>query len=267
MRHDLESAMGAVITSRRARAEFLADPRRFAERFSLDDDEVDDLVEMGPDLASLTSSFVVKREGLLRRVVPHAFELIGEQAQALLTEYTAGNPSPEDLCEDQLAFGQALVRLATQSAPTRECGPIIADLGCFELARNRGFWRSAPLEEPPERSSPHAPATGFERDRPIRLHPGVELHQFGWDLRQLRRFSLAELGALPPDPCTLVFFHNGRQSETTILRVSPAEGLALRSLQERPAQNANELCADLDQPHRAIVTLTRLHLQGVLEWA
>ncbi len=259
--------MGAVITSRRDRSECLADPPAYAGRLGLTGADLDTFVAMVPDLAALTASFVNKRQGILRRALPRTFVLLGASAEALLADYAADTPQTEALSDDPLGFGAALVRLAVDSAPTSECGPAIAELAIFELAVCRAFWQPAPLELLPDRSNPQAAPDTFDRGRLLRLHPSIEVQHFDWDLRQLRSFTLTELRDLPPDPCDLLFFQDGQRRDPKILRLFPAAATALTRLREHGPQSAAELCIDIDQPERTIVTLARLHSQGVLEWA
>ena len=259
--------MGAVITSRRERSACLADPRAYAGRVGLAAADVDAFAAMVPDLAALTDSFVNKRQGILRRALPHTFVLLGAPARALLADYTAGTPQTEALSDDPLGFGAALLQLAVDSAATVEAGPAIAELAAFELALCRAFWQPAALELVPERSSARTAPEGFDRNRLLQLHPSVDVRHFDHDLRQLRSYTVTELSGLPPDPCHLLFFQNGQRRDPTILRLFPAVAAALARLREQGPQSAAELCSGVDQPGRILVTLARLQSQGVLEWA
>jgi hypothetical protein len=267
MRSELENAMARVITSRRESGSFVDDPRGFASAFDLDDAEIDSLVEMGDDLASLTPSFVTKRQRTLRWNATRTLSMIGTSGNALVGEFVDTHAAIEDFREEARSFSDFVVRRTAEMAGTIPNGELIAELARFDQRRSSAFWNATgPLrrESPPRQWKRGDP---FDADRPVALTVSASLAHFEWDLRQAGRYTADSVGALQRDPCELLFFHNGQPNGIRVMRLRADEAAAVQVVSEHPegttARAACNGAGDRGDPERV---LGKLLSEGALKW-
>jgi hypothetical protein len=272
MRSDLEVAMARVITSRSACRLFGEDPRGYASTFDLDDSEVESLLEMQEDLISLMPGFVTKRRGNLRWNAARTLTLLGRAGDALLEEYIDTRPATEGFRQEAEAFSQFVVLRTAEMAGTVPHGQLIAELARFEQLRSATFWKAtAPLRPVPPPTRRGQDGVSFDADRPIRLPVSAGLGHFEWDLRQARRYTADSVGTLQPDPCDLIFFHNGRADGIRILRLQIDQAAAVAVVRDHVgAVTARAACragGAVDGEVNEERVLGSLLWHGALEWA
>jgi hypothetical protein len=265
MRSDLEAAMAAVIGSRYARDRFADDPFAFATEFSLEPVECEMLLEMGSDLTALTDSFVSKRSGTLRWNARRTINLLGQEGESLVEEFVETHPASDRFRLEAARFGDFVVERVEERQDGTQRARVIAEMARFERHRSDSFWDATKPTEPEEATS--VPGAGRHHSGAVRLRAGANVGQFNWDLRLLYHRDIEPWSLLRPDPCPLLFFHNGRSDGMRIIRLRPEEALVVGAIGPRDAEPVDALreaiVGDVDVDH----LLDRLAGQEVVAWA
>lgn len=261
VRSDLETAMGVVLTSRSARDMILEAPDEFTAHFDLAPQEAAALMVMANDLAQLMPGFVHKRERSLRRAFGTTLALLGDEAAALVEDYSEAYAPVDSLAAEMLRFADFVVEETRELASRLPYGDIVAEVARFERLRLRSFNAEGPLWPKPE-EAPLDPRQ-IDRSRPLWLHRSAAVEAFGWDVRTVR--SPQALPRLRPDPANLLCFQRGETGEGVVLRIDDEAARALELIALRPGEittaDIGELSGTSRSPEALIGKLIR---QGVV---
>jgi hypothetical protein len=230
VRRDLESAMGAALTSRSARDMVADDPGAFATHFGLTPAETAVLAGMAGDLADLTPGFVHKRERGLRQALGVTLSLLGGEAAALIEDYAELYAPLSSHAEETLRFADFLVAQARELVGDLAYGEVIADVANFERLRLRSFHAEGPLWPEPEKT-PLDPGH-IDPGRPLWLHRSAAVERFGWDVRSVR--SPQALPRLRPDPANLLCVQREHDGEVLALRIGDEAARAVGLIAAQP---------------------------------
>jgi hypothetical protein len=223
VRSDLETAMGAVLTSRSARDMIIDDPEGFAGYFSLTTEESAALACMAVDLAALTPSFVRKREQGLRWPFSTTLFLLAEQGTILTEEYSDMYAPLESAAADSLRFADFLVEQTRELAEHIPYGDVILDVARLEQLRMQCYWTEGPLW-PAREEDPLDPGR-VDPVRPLWLHRSAAVRRFASDVRTVR--SRQDLSRIRPDPANLLVIQRDADGEVVVLRVDDDSARAL----------------------------------------
>lgn len=265
-RIELESAMAAAITSRTHQRRLTEDPEAYAHSFHLGPVEVESLCVMAADLNSLTGSFVSKRCQMLSGHARRTITLLGRQGHELVEEFVDTHLMTESFRTEASRFGAYMVERTQAMDDGTARASIIADMGRFERHRSDAFWEATdPISSPPPPSAAAA-AGGRSTGGQIRLRRGTSVGSFRWDIRIPYRLRIEPLHLLQADPCTLLFFHNGRPAGHRTLRLTNREADAHRILAGRKSLPWSTMVARLGDNEDAEPLLCGFVREGVIEW-
>jgi hypothetical protein len=261
MRSDLETAMGAVLTSRSARDMIMDDPDSFAAYFSLTTEERAALAGMAADLACLTPSFVRKREQGLRWPFSTALFLLAEEGTILTEEYSDMYAPLESAAADALRFADFLVEQTRELAEHIPYGDVILDVARLEQLRMKCYWTEGPLW-PAQEKDPLDPGE-VDMARPLWLHRSAAVRRFGSDVRTVR--SRQDLSRTRPDPTNLLVIQRDDDGEVLVLRVDNDSTHALELIAARQGEiSATEIGRLAGFGRSAESLLGKLIAQGVV---
>jgi len=261
--------MARVITSRSTCESFAADPGAWAAAFGLARSDADHLVEMAGDLAALMPSFVNKRERSLRWGAQRTLDLLEDIGEEILHDFMESS-SPDDRPGVELAaFVDFVVDRTASLVEELEYGELLADLARFERHRCLCFLGATWSNGERRLGSQQATVQKFDPDRNVRLMPGASLGHFSWDLRQTRAFSADAMAVLPPDPCDLLFFHNGMPDGIRILRLGTVAASVLGVVADSGNTGVTPrlACAGLEGDRDAEALVGPFVRDDALEWA
>ena len=266
MRVDLEDAIGRIITSRGTCRTFSSGPADFALSLGLDESDTEVLVSMEAELVRLMPSFVNKRHNQLRRAWFRTLVQLGERIESVLHEFTDQNRPTIIYKDDQLSFGEFLVRRTVLLRGSLEHGPMIVDIARAERLINRANWTAVPtFAHRGDARAGMATKPSFDPKERIRLDESAALDTFGWDLRSLVRYDPKSITALQPDPCALLIYHTGTYQGVRIVRLKVGSARVLSKLQRSESGlSAEELCCELAQPHTVLEVLSRMYAEGIV---
>jgi len=262
VRSGLETAMGAVLTSRSARDMILGDPDGFAGYFDLTTAEAAALAGMAGDLSALMPAFVHKREQGLRRPFGVTLSLLAQAGVILTEDYSDMYAPLESAVADALRFSDFLVEKTQELAEQLPYGAVILDVARFEQMRMRCFRTEGPLWPAPE-EDPLDPRQ-IDPARPLWVHRSAAVRRFGWDVRTVR--SARDLARLRPDPANLLCVQRDDDGEVVVLRIDGESAQAVERIAARPGEiRAAEIAglAGSDRPPEAL--LGKLIAQGVIK--
>lgn len=251
VRTDLENAMGAVLTSRSARDMIIESPDSFAGYFSLTSEESALLASMADDLATLTPSFVRKREQGIRWPLSTTLFLLAEQGTILTEEYSEMYAPLESAAADGLRFADFLVEQIRELAEHIPCGDVILDVARLEQLRMQCYCTEGPLW-PVREEDPLDPGR-VDPTRVLWLHRSAAVRRFGSDVRTVR--SRQDLSRARQDPANLVVIQRDGDGEVVVLRVDDDGAHALELIAARQGEISAAEIGQVAGPGRSLESL------------
>ena len=260
-RSDLESAMGAVLTSRSARNMILDDPDGFAAYFSLSTSEAAALAGMAGDLAALMPTFVSKREAGLRRPFGVALSLLAETGAILVEDYSDAYAPPGSAVADAVRFADFLVEKVPEFAAQMQYGDVILDVVRFEQMRLQCAGTERPLHPVPEKD-PLDPRR-IDPGRFLWVRCSTAVRSFGWDVRTVH--SRRDLPRLRPDPTHLLCAQRDDDGEVVVLRVDGQVSQIVGQIAARPGEISAAEVGELLGSNRSLEALLgKFVAQGII---